>query len=385
MKEDRLRHVWDEVRMSREQEERIWNGAKQKVQGCCEKKKNPGAAWAVGVLAVAVLVCALIVPEILKMKRTGTAAEEQDNHKDTVQVLTQEELESYENYLVCRYADRAQDGSCDADAAIIVSLNRKKQETKLLYIPQSLYLVENKEGEAAVAAVMDFAWEDMEQVKEQLGGQLNLAIDGYILADQELFVELVDSLLAIELEVTSDELYSHELCREIAELIYTRGEYTEMVQESGRVLMNGAQALAWGNVCGNTIEGGQYGERQLCLLTTLLDRLKLDETEWIGWLRYRMQQRSLVTDKTAQEAADFILAVQNSQVTYQYSLLRSEYLDTLPQEENGTEYGYERKYIADWEGWLREISVRLYGGVKGDEAQRAKVLKEEFEQCMNRE
>ncbi|WP_455390883.1 LCP family protein [Frisingicoccus sp.] len=176
--------------------------------------------------------------EILKMdeklKENAMITEDSVNHKDVY------------NILVIGSDIRNKDEMGRSDAMILLSVNQKKKTIYMTSIMRDIYASIPGYGNNRINAAYAFGGADllMETIKENFG----VEVDKYISVDFYSFVDIVDILGGVDMEVSDEEVgimndYISELNR-----LNGREKDEYKLSGGGKLHLNGTQALAYSRV-----------------------------------------------------------------------------------------------------------------------------------------
>lgn len=125
-----------------------------------------------------------------------------------------------------------------SDSMILVSINRDTRQIVMTSILRDIYLKIPGWGSNRVNAA--FAWGGPELLLETIQTNFKMPVDDYVQVDFESFVEVVDLLGGVEVEVSELEQWATNRLLAYDDLIDAN--------EEGKTLLNGTQALAYSRI-----------------------------------------------------------------------------------------------------------------------------------------
>lgn len=329
MREDRLRNAWDDVRMSKRQEERIWRRARAQVYGEKQQKGKRRRLLSIGA-AAAVFLAAAVTPVVIH----GLRNEKLVQSAFPVELPQTEVPDHYRNYAVI-YAEGEKVEDTQSVFHLIVSVNEAQEEVKLMYLPANLKVVGPGEDEENIMSIANLSYRGgVESVSSYLSAQWNIPLEGTIAVNKEGLAELIDYVGGIPLEVTEEELASHLLCRETirVSLELGRGSGQELITEPGRQILDGVQAVAWNTdfyfteLSTDELEKIRY-ERGTDLFEQIFLKWRekgLDSKSVLNCVNLRYARDQIQTDMDREEIAEAICRAGEYEIADKISLEDSE-------------------------------------------------------------
>lgn len=161
-----------------------------------------------------------------------------------------------------------------SDSMIIVSINSKTKQIVMTSIMRDVYVTIPGAGSNRINAA--HAYGGVELLLDTIEANFKISIDEYVKVDFYSFMDVVDTIGGVTLDVTAAEIevmqgYIRELNR-----LEGASQNKDMLQTSdaGRIRLNGKQALAYSRV--RYVGGGDFGrtERQRKVLTAIMTEAK---------------------------------------------------------------------------------------------------------------
>lgn len=203
--------------------------------GAKAKKKNPAPKIAIGILAfflaLILLAVALIQPLFGKINY--------DEPQQNIYISDSELVSSddVKNILLLGVDARADEDSeaSRADSMMLISLDKKNNCIKMTsFLRDSWVYIPCKDKYQRLNAACTYG--GYSAVVDTIEYNYHVDIDGYVVADFEMFKVMVDSIGGVEVEVTEEEAN---------EVTNHPGRYGDVVLEAGTHTLTGEQALAY--------------------------------------------------------------------------------------------------------------------------------------------
>ncbi len=239
--------------------------------------KRPLSATFKWLIAVAVLLIVFIIVTICYVSANKTYKYNQmdirpiDSEDLIVNDGVEEETKGYTT--IALYGVDSRDSNLNtgtnSDAIIIVSINNKTKEVKLVSVYRDT-LVEIQ-NDSETTQKVNYAY--------QLGGSLmsvntlnanfDLMITDYLTVDFSAMADIIDALGGVEVTVTEEEL--NNLNKNLAEQISISGVYSDGVHDAGTQVLNGQQAVAYSRIRSTGQGDITRTERQRNILKALFE------------------------------------------------------------------------------------------------------------------
>ena len=184
------------------------------------------------------------------------------------------------NILVIGSDTRNAEENGRTDSMILLSINKSTKEITMTSFMRDMYV--HISGNTTDGESID-TWDKMNSAYVYGGAALlldtielnfDIAVDDYVYIDFYSFVDIVDAVGGIELEVTDEE--AEGMIAPMAEQnkILGKTKGTDYLTEGGKILMNGNQALAYARLryVGNA--DFERTERQRTVITKIIEKLK---------------------------------------------------------------------------------------------------------------
>ncbi|WP_294409335.1 LCP family protein [uncultured Ruminococcus sp.] len=169
------------------------------------------------------------------------------------------------------------------DSMIMLSVNRTTKEITMTSFMRDMYVEivgKNSSGES-----VDF-WDKMNAAYVYGGAELlmdtieynfDIQVDNYVYVDFYSFVDIVDAIGGIEIEVTDEEAEGMRAPIGEQNKILGNEKGTDYLSGGGKILMNGNQALAYSRLryVGNS--DFERTERQREVITKIIDKVKTSD------------------------------------------------------------------------------------------------------------
>lgn len=254
------------------------------------------------------------------------AIEEMDKHLNEVVEGTDGLLQSKDvyNILLIGCDSRKKNGWGRSDVMILLSVNQKKETIYLTSIMRDVYTsIEGYQNNRMNAA---YAFGGAKLLMNTVEQNFGIQVDKYISVDFYSFVDVIDLLGGVDINVTNAEVVEINNGVRYMNRLNKRPIEEGQLSQSGDVHLNGTQALSYARI--RHLSGGDFGrtERQrkilqeviakaksadLATLTNLLDKAlpmvttNLDEMEILSlatkmpsWLTYDVEPHRIPVDGT---------------------------------------------------------------------------------------
>lgn len=147
------------------------------------------------------------------------------------------------NVLLIGNDSRKAGGSGRSDAMIIISINKKTKKMIATSLLRDIYLQIPGEGNNRLNAA--YAYGSADLLMDTIEENFKIKIDRYMAIDFFAFIDVIDSIGGITLEVTKEEIpVINEYVKEINHL-NGQEELKDCLSKPGTLLLNGKQALGY--------------------------------------------------------------------------------------------------------------------------------------------
>ncbi len=157
-----------------------------------------------------------------------------------------------------------------SDATMILSIDTKKNNIKLLSLMRDIYLDLPDGGKQNLNYTLVDGGPEL--LLKTINYNFNLQVDKFVHVSLHTLPIIIDKLGGVELEITNEEL--NYINSYINSIDYQNGTVTEPLYSAGRQLLNGTQAAAYCRI--RYTEGRDYKrtERQRDVLSAIFDKFK---------------------------------------------------------------------------------------------------------------
>lgn len=203
--------------------------------GAKAKKKNPAPKIAIGILAFLLAVILLAVALIQPLFGKINYDEPQQNaYISNSELVSSDDVKNILLLGVDARADEESEAS-RADSMMLISLDKKNNCIKMTsFLRDSWVYIPCKDKYQRLNAACTYG--GYSAVVDTIEYNYHVDIDGYVVADFEMFKVMVDSIGGVEVEVTEEEAN---------EVTNHPGRYGDVVLEAGTHTLTGEQALAY--------------------------------------------------------------------------------------------------------------------------------------------
>ena len=203
--------------------------------GAKVKQKNPAPKIAIGILAFLLAVILLAVALIHPLFGKINYDEPQQNaYISDSELVSSDDVKNILLLGVDARADEESEAS-RADSMMLISLDKKNNCIKMTsFLRDSWVYIPCKDKYQRLNAACTYG--GYSAVVDTIEYNYHVDIDGYVVADFEMFKVMVDSIGGVEVEVTEEEAN---------EVTNHPGRYGDVVLEAGTHTLTGEQALAY--------------------------------------------------------------------------------------------------------------------------------------------
>lgn len=203
--------------------------------GAKAKQKNPAPKIAIGILAFLLAVILLAVALIQPLFGKINYDEPQQNaYISDSELVSSKDVKNILLLGVDARADEESEAS-RADSMMLISLDKKNNCIKMTsFLRDSWVYIPCKDKYQRLNAACTYG--GYSAVVDTIEYNYHVDIDGYVVADFEMFKVMVDSIGGVEVEITEEEAN---------EVTNHPGRYGDVVLEAGTHTLTGEQALAY--------------------------------------------------------------------------------------------------------------------------------------------
>ena len=220
------------------------------------------------ILVIFGLLSALILHYIGLMNLVDTG----DRVSNSASVISSDNVE---NILIIGSDSRTEDERARSDSMILLSVNKESNQLVQTSFMRDMYVEIPGFGENKINAAYNNGGPEL--VMDTIEQNFNIQIDHYIQIDFFSFIDIIDALGGLDIEITDAEAQAmtDPLGEQNKYLENDRG--TDYLKEGGKIHMNGNQALAYArirHISGTT--GTDFGrtDRQRKVLNMIIDKIK---------------------------------------------------------------------------------------------------------------
>ena len=143
-----------------------------------------------------------------------------------------------------------------SDGIIIVSLNKKTKEIRLISVYRDTYLEVKEHGLTKVTHA--YAYGGPELAINTLNRNLDLNISEFVTVNFEIVANIVDAMGGVEIDVKQSEL--SQMNKYIKDTSKHTGISSPLLKHSGKQTLNGVQAVTYGRI--RKLAGGDYARTE---------------------------------------------------------------------------------------------------------------------------
>jgi LCP family protein required for cell wall assembly len=186
--------------------------------------------------------------------------------EDSVELMEDKEVL---NILLIGSNTKSVTESGKSDSIVLLTLNKKKQKIITTSFLRDSYLTVPGNGNKRLKEVFTIGGADL--LLDTLEQNYRIKIDKYIMADFYTFIDIVDSIGGITVDISDEELDKlNKNIKEINEILEVDSDL-DLLQEGGTVLLNGKQALGYSR---NRYSENNDADRQKEVILTIYERIK---------------------------------------------------------------------------------------------------------------
>lgn len=242
------------------------------------KKKSRFGTWFKNLKTWKKVLC-IVLPIILILAGSVTAfllSQLNKIQKESIDPskLSIVDVDGYTNILMLGVDARDINNLADSrsDAIMVISINDKTNDVKLISIYRDTYL---KMGEESVydKVTHAFARGGPELSVKTINQALDLDIQNYVVFNFKVVADIIDQIGGVEIDVKQEEIYPlNDYAQETAEII-GRKECPE-VTHPGKQTLVGVQAVSYGRIRKGVGDDFKRTERMRTVLTIAADKVK---------------------------------------------------------------------------------------------------------------
>lgn len=154
--------------------------------------------------------------------------------------ISKEEYDSISNVLlIASDSENGYDNEQHADVIMLLSINQTKKSVKMISIPRDTYV--DIEGYKKYKLNKSYAYGGEQLLIKTINSTFDLNITEYVTVDFEGFIDIINDIGGIEMEITEAEKNyinnTSKICYQVS------GNSYKMVARSGKVTLSGEQAV----------------------------------------------------------------------------------------------------------------------------------------------
>lgn len=183
-----------------------------------------------------------------------------------------EETADYRTFVLFGVDSREENltGKTRTDSMMLVSLNKKTKDVKILSVYRDTYL--NIGDDVYTKCNAAYAKGGPEQAISMLNQNFDLDIEGYVTIGFIGLIDAIDSLDGITVEVEDNEVqYLNQYVKDMSKEL---GIENTPIEASGRQTLNGAQAVAYCRIRYTAGDDYKRTQRQRTVLQAMIDKVK---------------------------------------------------------------------------------------------------------------
>ena len=168
--------------------------------------------------------------------------------------------------------DMTKSGTAHSDAVIIASIDKKTKDVRLASVYRDCFVEIASEGQGTQKFTHAYMIGGPKCAVETLNKNLDLNIKDYVAVNFEALTKAIDALGGVEINVKSNEL--ENLNKNLQEQIEVTGIASDGVWQSGKQVLNGAQATAYARI--RKVGNGDFErtQRQRAVIKAMVKKAK---------------------------------------------------------------------------------------------------------------
>lgn len=184
-------------------------------------------------------------------KATVSVSQNEEGREEKDEDLETEPIELFGNekvfnILLIGYDEREGVGGKRSDSMILLSINRDSKELIATSIMRDIYADIPGHGSNRINAA--YAYGEEELLVETIEQNFGIKIDRFVSVDFFVFIDIVDSLGGVEIEVKEEEVKAMNGYINDLNYLLVNFKDTDCLSEGGTYLLNGKQALAYSRI-----------------------------------------------------------------------------------------------------------------------------------------
>ncbi|MCH5281282.1 MAG: LCP family protein [Lachnospiraceae bacterium] len=174
--------------------------------------------------------------------------EKQEQTEDALETETMELFgdERVFNILLIGYDEREGVGGKRSDSMILLSINRDSKELIATSIMRDIYVEIPGHGSNRINAAYAYGGEEL--LVKTIEQNFRIKINRYVSVDFFVFIDIVDKLGGVEIEVKDEEVETMNGYINDLNFLLVNFKDTDCLSEGGMYLLNGKQALAYSRI-----------------------------------------------------------------------------------------------------------------------------------------
>lgn len=240
-----------------------------------KKKKNTkkGRKRLIILLVIEVIIIILLIPAawyLVQLSRIKT--HDIDPEMISVNDFTDENMDGYTNFLVFGVdsRDNELDENTRSDSMIVVSINNKTKDIRLLSLFRDCYV--DIEGYGYTKLTHAYSYGGPELAISTINRNFDLNITDFVTVNFSALTNVIDALGGVRINITEDEIdYVNDYTKDVAKI---NGTKARKIKRAGKQTLDGTQATAYCRV--RYTAGGDFtrAKRQRTVIQAIMKKVK---------------------------------------------------------------------------------------------------------------
>ncbi len=247
-----------------------------------KRKMSSNAKWGIA-LIIELIVIVLLVLALVKsyIHNKYLLLDYHDLNEKDLSINDGVDTEAMKGYTnIALFGVDARDSSLGAgnrsDAIMVASINNETGEIKIVSVYRDTLLsIPDPDGSFTAKINAAYAYGGPELAIKALNTNLDLNITAYVTVNWEGLTRAIDALGGVEISVEENELEMLNAC--LMEQIRVTGIYSEGVFETGKLVLNGAQATAYSRIRSTDQGDITRTERQREVISAMITKMKASD------------------------------------------------------------------------------------------------------------